>query len=80
MLASGYVFKRQSLFFLPGLEVERARRYQNYLSLPSLTFVHLDPSIGKYPEISLKTLANLVKDELRDSDIAGRDGGRKVRI
>ena len=59
MFAFGHVFNRQSFLFLLDLEIKKAQRYQNYLSLLSLTFDHLNPSRGKNPSIWLKTLAKL---------------------
>jgi hypothetical protein len=61
MLTFGHVFNRQSFLLLLELEVKRAQRYQDYLSLLSLTFGHLNPSLGKNPSISFKTLAKLLK-------------------
>ncbi|NIS62615.1 MAG: hypothetical protein GTO13_18495, partial [Proteobacteria bacterium] len=68
MFAFGNVLNNQSFLFMLDLEIKRARRYQNFLSLLSLTFGHLDPSLGEDASISFKTLANLVKDELRETD------------
>jgi PleD family two-component response regulator len=70
MFAFGNVCNRQSFLFLLDLEIKRARRYQNYLSLLSLTFGHPNTSL-KNPSVSLKTLVNLLKDELRETDVVG---------
>jgi len=80
MFAFGRVVNRQSFLFLLDLEIKRARRYQNYLSLLSLTFGHLAPSLEETASISFKTLANLVKSELRDSDIIGQGGGNRLLV
>ena len=80
MFSFGHVFNRQSFLYLLDLEIKRARRYQNYLSLLSLTFGHLDPTPGENPSISLKTLANLVKSELRDTDIVGQGGENRLLV
>ncbi|MFQ5842920.1 MAG: diguanylate cyclase domain-containing protein [Thermodesulfobacteriota bacterium] len=73
MFAFGHVFNRQFFLFLLDLEIKRARRYQNYLGLLSLTFGHLNPSSGN-PNISLETLVKLLKDELRETDVLGQGG------
>ncbi|MFB0508241.1 MAG: PAS domain S-box protein [Thermodesulfobacteriota bacterium] len=78
MFAFGHVLNTESLLFLLDLETKRAQRYKNYLSLLSLTFGHLDPSLGKKPSISLKTLASLLKSDLRDTDIVGQGGGNRL--
>ena len=46
----------------------------------SLTFSHLAPSLGGNTSISFKTLANLVKSELRDSDIVGQGAGNRLLV
>jgi PAS domain S-box-containing protein len=78
MFAFGQVLNTESLLFFLNLETKRAQRYQKYLSLLSLTFGHLDPSLGKKPSISLKTLASLLKSELRETDIVGQGGGNRL--
>lgn len=80
MFAFGNVLNNQSFLFMLDLEIKRARRYQNFLSLLSLTFGHLDPSLGEDASISFKTLANLVKDELRETDIVGQGGGNRLLV
>ena len=80
MFAFGHVFNRQSFLFLLNLEIKKAQRYQNYLSLLSLTFDHLNPSLGENPSISLKTLANLLKDELRDTDVLGQSAANRLLV
>jgi GGDEF domain-containing protein len=80
MFAFGNVFNRQSFLFMLNLEIKRSQRYQAYLSLLSLTFGHLDPLPGESPSISLKTLSNLLKDELRDTDIIGQGAGNRLLV
>jgi hypothetical protein len=71
VFAFGHVFNRQSFLFFLDLEIKRARRYQNYLSLLSFTLQDLNPSSGENPGVSVKNLAYLLKDELRDTDFVG---------
>ncbi|NIS71910.1 MAG: PAS domain S-box protein [Proteobacteria bacterium] len=78
MFAFGHVLNTESLLFLLEMETKRAQRYKNYMSLLSLTFGHLDPSLGKKPSISLKTLASLLKSDLRGTDIVGQGGGNRL--
>jgi len=80
MFAFGSVFNRQFFLFMLELEIKRARRYQDYLSLLSLTFGHVDPLPGGSPSISFKTLANLLKNELRDTDIVGQGGANWLLV
>ena len=80
MFAFGHVFNRQSFIFLLDLEIKKAQRYQNYLSLLSLTFDHLALSLNQNPSISLKTMGNLLKDELRDTDVIGQGGTNRLLV
>ena len=80
MFAFGNVFNWQSFLILLDLEIKRARRYQNHLSLLALTFGHLGPSLEENSNISFKTLANLVKSGLRDSDIVGQGAGNRLLV
>lgn len=80
MFAFGNVFDRQIFLFMLDLEIKRAQRYQNYLSLLSFTFGHLDPLPGESPSISLRTLANLLKHELRDTDIVAQAAGNQLLV
>ena len=79
MFAFGHVFNRQSFLFLLNLEIKKAQRYQNYLSLLSLTFNPLN-STSENPSISLKTLAKLLKDELRDTDVLGQSAANRLLV
>lgn len=80
MFVFGEVLNKKAFLSLLDLEIKRARRYRNCLSLLSLTFSHLDPSPMENPGISLKTLACLLKNKLRDSDIVGQDGGNRLLV
>jgi PleD family two-component response regulator len=80
MFVFGHVFNRDSFLFLLDLEIKRARRYQNFLSLLSLTLRDLDPSPRGNPGVSLKNLAYLLKDELRDTDFVGEGGANRLLV
>jgi hypothetical protein len=80
VFAFGNVFNWQSFLILLDLEIKRAQRYQNCLSLLSLTFGHLAPSLEGTASISFKTLANLVRSELRGSDIVGQGAGNCLLV
>ena len=80
MFAFVHVFNRQSFIFLLDLEIKKAQRYQNFLSLLSLTFDHLSSSLTDNPSISLTTMGNLLKDELRDTDVIGQGGTNRLFV
>ena len=80
MFVYGHVFDRQSFIFLLDLEIKKAQRYQNYLSVLSLTFDHLNPPNNENPSISLKTLANLLRDDLRETDVVGLSGSNRLLV
>ena len=74
------VLSRQSFRFLLDLEIKKSRTYRPYLSLMSFTFGHLDPSPGKKPSVSLKTIAHLLKTELRNKDIVCLARGNRLLV
>ena len=80
MFAFGHVFNRQSFLFLLDLEIKKAQRYQNYLTLLSFTFDYLNPSLTKNPGISLKTMGNLLRDELRETDVIGQGATNRLLV
>jgi len=63
MFAFGNVFNTESFLFLLDLEIKRARRYRNYISLLFLTFGQRAPPPGENPSVSFKTLVHLARDE-----------------
>ena len=80
MFAFGHVFNRQSFLLLLDLEIKKAQRYQNYLSLLCFTFEHLNPPIDGNPTISMKTMSNLLKDELRETDVIGQGSSNRLLV
>ena len=79
MYAFGHVFKKQSFLFLLGLEIKKAQRYRNCLCLLSLTFTQLSAPLEN-PTIPLKTLANVLRHELRETDIVGQGGINRLLV
>ena len=79
MFSFGHVFNRQSFLFLLNLEIKKALRYQNYLSLLSLTLNPVNSTLES-PSITLKTLANLLKDELRETDVVGHCAANRLLV
>ena len=80
MSAFKQILSGQSFRFLLDLEIKKARTYRPYLSLLSFTFGHLDPSPAENPNISLKTIANLLKNELKNTDIVCQAGGNRLLV
>ncbi len=68
----GRMLKRDLFLFLLSLEVKRARRYQNFLSILILKLVREPGSHnGEALKASHQLLAGLLADETRESDILG---------
>ena len=80
MFAFGHVFDKDFFLYLLTLEIKRAQRYQNYLSLLSLTFNHHNPSPTGNPGTSLKTMANLIVDDVRETDVVGLGKGNHLLV
>jgi len=80
MFAFGNVFNTESFLFLLDLEIKRARRYRNYISLLFLTFGQRAPPPGENPSVSFKTLVHLARDELRDTDIVRQSRANRLMV
>jgi PleD family two-component response regulator len=66
----GRILNRDLFFFLLGLEVKRARRYQNFLCLMLLKIRQfLQEGDGGGLQACNRTLSNLLVDEIRESDV-----------
>jgi hypothetical protein len=72
MVSFGRVLDRELFLFFLDLEVKRARRYQNFLSL---MFLKIEPSSKEDEEgvmpACYQTLSALLTEEVRESDIIG---------
>jgi len=80
MFSFGKVLDRQSFLILLDLEIRKARRSRASLSVLSFTFGHVNPSAGEKSSNSLKTLANLLRGALRDTDIVAQDGENRLLV
>jgi PleD family two-component response regulator len=72
--------KDQFLYFL-DLEVKRARRYQNFLSILFLKFIQCsNDEQGKDLQSCHQALNNLLMGEMRETDILGSLGENKLVV
>lgn len=77
----GRVLKRDLFLFLLDLEVKRARRYQNFLSILILKLVRSSYSNnGEGLQTCHKLLAGSLTDEMRETDIIGSLGEDKLVV
>ncbi len=77
----GRVLNRDSFFFLLDLEIKRARRYQNFISLLLLRLKPFSKNDhGPDFQDCCKALSNLLMEEMRDSDILGILGEHELAI
>ncbi len=68
----GRILNRDLFLFLLDLEVKRARRYQNFLSLVLFKIKQFPKECdGEGLKACYQTLSNLLMGEIRDSDIIG---------
>jgi len=75
------ILNKDFFLFLLDLEVKRGRRYQNFLSILILDLIALskeDP--GMDLETSYQMLTSLLKDELRETDIFGALGEKRLIV
>jgi len=77
----GRVLDRELFLFLLDLEVKRARRYQNFLSL---MFLKIAPSSkedgGGGVPACYQTLSDLLTEEVRESDIIGNLENNRLAV
>jgi PleD family two-component response regulator len=73
------ILNQEIFLYLLDLEVKRARRYQDFFCILILNLNRI-PSHdnGKGEEACYETLANLLIEELRDSDILGSLGEKRL--
>ena len=68
----GRILNRDLFLFLLGLEVKRARRYQNFLCLMFLKIKQfLQEGEGGGLQVCNRRLSNLLAEEIRESDMIG---------
>jgi len=75
----GRILDKDLFFYLFDLEVKRARRYQNFISI---LLLHLSPLAGNEGGNSLKscyqTLSNILVEEARETDILASLGENRL--
>jgi PleD family two-component response regulator len=75
------VLNRDLLLFLLDLEVKRARRYQNFFSILILKLVQSSSDHnGESLRICYDRLADLLTNEIRETDIIGSLGKDKLAV
>ena len=75
------ILKRDLFLFLLDLEVKRARRYQNFLSILVLRLIRgPDSNNGDAMKACHKLLAGFLMDETRETDIVGDLGEDKFVV
>jgi len=65
------VLNRELFLYLLDLEVKRAQRYQNFLSILILKLNALSKDGSGDLQTSYQMLANLISEEIRETDILG---------
>lgn len=79
----GRILDKDFFFYLFDLEVKRARRYQNYISILLLNLAPVSGNRqgggnGDSLRTCLRTLTNVLLDETRETDILGSLGENKL--
>jgi GGDEF domain-containing protein len=75
------VLNREIFLYFLDLEVKRSRRYQNFFSILIVKLKELsDQGNGKSLETCYQRLSTLIKQEIRDSDILGTLGEKKLAV
>jgi hypothetical protein len=80
-VGSKRILSKELFLYLLDLEVKRGRRYQNFLSILVLDLVALPKEDGRPDfDTSYQMLSSLLKDELRETDIFGALGERRLIV
>lgn len=75
------ILDKDQFFYLLDLEVKRARRYQNFLSLVLLKLIRSSTDDdGTDFQTCFQTLSNLLTGEVRESDILGSLGEDELAV
>jgi GGDEF domain-containing protein len=75
------ILNKELFLYLLDLEVKRGRRYQNFLSILILDLIALPKgNEGTDLETSYQMLTSLLKDELRETDIFGALGEKRLIV
>lgn len=80
MLSTNHIFAREDFFRLLDLEIKRARRYQNFFSVMRFE-LHEERTRGtRVQGKSLKSLAKLLREEIRETDVIGQTTKNEIMI
>jgi PleD family two-component response regulator len=75
------ILNKDQFLYLLDLEVKRARRYQNFLSILFLKFIQCsNDEQGKDLQSCHQALNNLLMGEMRETDILGSLGENKLVV
>ena len=74
------ILNKDLFLYLLDLEVKRARRYQNFLSLLMLNLKQLSEDDGKYSQVCQQALGRLLSAELRETDLLGSLGENSLVV
>src|SRR3990170_378004 len=74
------ILNKDLFLYLLDLEVKRARRYQNFLSLLMLNLKQLSKDDGKYFLVCQQALGRLLSAELRETDLLGSLGKNSLVV
>jgi len=78
---SSRVLNRDVFLYLLDLEVKRSRRYQNFFCILILRLTETaDGEVEKGLRASYERLAHLLQQEVRDSDILGTLGEKRLAV
>ena len=78
--APSRILNEDLFLYLLDLEVKRARRYQNFLSLLLLNLKQVSKNDGKCFEVCQRALGRLLTMEMRETDILGSLGRGSLAI
>jgi hypothetical protein len=80
MALKNHVYRGEDFFRLLDFEIKRARRYQNFFSVMRFALQGDGGSEESSQEERLKYLLNLVREEIRETDLIGQTTRNEIMI
>jgi hypothetical protein len=80
MFPTNHICLREDFFRLLDLEIKRARRYQNFFSVMRFELQSGEEKTPGNPERGLKSLVELLREDIRETDVIGQTWDNEIMI
>jgi len=80
MFYGSLIYLRDDFYRFLDLEIKRARRYQNFFTVIRFEMLAEGKQWTQQQEKRFKSLANLLREEIRDADVIGQTWDNEIMI